>query len=215
MTAGAGPGLSGLRAAGTPVAWTSAGFDAGGGRFAIGTVRLELSGAGDGPALPGWTLAGVDPGARADIDGIPTTFDDEDEHTAPAVHENGATSVDHVVVLTPDLDRTLAALQRAGLEVRRVRDAGSAERPMRQAFLWAGDVILEVAGPAVPDGDGPASLWGLTVVVPDLGATAACLGERLGTARDAVQPGRRIATLRGTAGVPVPLAFITPHVRGA
>ena len=84
---------------------------------------------------------------------------------------------------------------------------------MRQAFLWAGDVILEVGGPHQPDGDGPASLWGMVVVVPDLDATATLLGDDLGSPRDAVQPGRRIATVRRDSGVSVPLAFITPHVR--
>ena len=32
---------------------------------------------------------------------------------------------DHVVVLTPELDRTLAALEAAGLELRRIRDTTS------------------------------------------------------------------------------------------
>ncbi len=36
------------------------------------------------------------------------------------------------------------------------------------------------------------------------------VGERLGESRDAIQPGRRIATARGSAGLGVPLAFITP-----
>jgi hypothetical protein len=47
--------------------------------------------------------------------------------------------------------------------------------------------------------------------VPDLDATAAALGERLGAVKDAVQPGRRIATLRRQAGAGVPLAFMSPE----
>jgi hypothetical protein len=43
-----------------------------------------------------------------------------------------------------------------------------------------------------------------------MNATAAALGESLGEPRDAVQPGRTIATLRRGAGSSVPLAFMTP-----
>ncbi len=71
-----------------------------------------------------------------------------------------------------------------------------------------------MAGPASdPDGIGPARLWGVTAVVEDLDALAARLGDRLGAPGDAVQPGRRIATLRREAGLGVPLAFMTPRVR--
>jgi hypothetical protein len=41
------------------------------------------------------------------------------------------------------------------------------------------------------------------------------LGPLLGTVRPAVQPGRRIATLRPEAGVPVALALMTPQPRPA
>jgi hypothetical protein len=40
------------------------------------------------------------------------------------------------------------------------------------------------------------------------------LGDRLGEARDAVQEGRRIATLRREAGLAVPLAFMTAPPAG-
>ncbi|HEV8152966.1 MAG TPA: hypothetical protein VGP78_08540, partial [Solirubrobacteraceae bacterium] len=119
----------------------------------------------------------------------------------------GAMAVDHVVAATPHVDRTLGALRRAGLEPRRVREAGEA----RQAFYVLGTALLELAGPASPSGDGPAALWGLVVVVEDLDALAARLGDELGTIRDAVQPGRRIATLRRSAGVSTALAFLTPR----
>lgn len=41
-------------------------------------------------------------------------------------------------------------------------------------------------------------------------ATVAWLGDRVGEIRDAVQPGRRIATLRRSAGLGMPVAVITP-----
>ena len=76
-------------------------------------------------------------------------------------------------------------------------------------ILTLGPVILEVVARAGEAGEGPASLWGFTVVVEDLDALAARLGDRLGPVKDAVQPGRRIATVRREAGLGVPLAFMS------
>ena len=60
--------------------------------------------------------------------------------------------------------------------------------------------------------DGPAPLGGCHQVVraSDLDALAQRLGDDLGAPRDAVQPGQRIATLRESAGVGVPVAFMSP-----
>ena len=114
-----------------------------------------------------------------------------------------------MVVTTPDLDRTVAALERAGLEARRTRDTGR----MRQVFFRLGDPILEVVGPPEPSGDGAARFFGLALTVSDLEATATALGEHLGEVKEAVQPGRRIATLRRTAGCTTALAFMSPPPR--
>jgi hypothetical protein len=38
----------------------------------------------------------------------------------------------------------------------------------------------------------------------------ASLGDRVGEVRDAIQPGRRIATLRRSAGLSLPVALMTP-----
>jgi len=122
----------------------------------------------------------------------------EDAPAGTGAHPNGATVIDHVVALTPDMDRTLAALAGAGLELRRERRA-----PARQAFFNLRTLVLELV--EAPDRDG--GLWGLTVVVEDLGAPGPLVGEP----RDAVQPGRRIATVRRDAGLPVALAFMTPR----
>lgn len=62
----------------------------------------------------------------------------------------------------------------------------------------------------IEDADGPAFFWGLALVAPDLDATVAELGgDRVGEARAAVQPGRRIATLRRSAGLSAPVALMT------
>jgi hypothetical protein len=85
----------------------------------------------------------------------------------------------------------------------------------RQAFFRLGSVVLEVVQepPEATEragGDRPAFFWGLAFVAPDLEQTVAFLGDRVGDVRDAVQPGRRIATLRRSAGLSVPVALMTP-----
>jgi Glyoxalase/Bleomycin resistance protein/Dioxygenase superfamily len=122
--------------------------------------------------------------------------------------------VDHVVMLSPDLNRTIAELQAQGFDLRRRREGPTPGGSTRQAFLRAGEPILEVV--QAPEGtsvarnpEGPARLWGLAFVVEDMERTAAALGELLGRPRDAVQPGRRIATLRPEAGLGPAIAFMT------
>ena len=52
------------------------------------------------------------------------------------------------------------------------------------------------------------------VFVDDLDATVAWLGpDAVSAPRDAVQPGRRIASIRREVGLGLPVALMTPHVR--
>lgn len=201
--------LDELLIADPPAVWMALGFAVDeSGACALGAVLLQL-GASGGEGIVGWALRGLAPGTS--LDGLPTVASAApDRDPAPAsAHANRAVRIDHVVVATPDLGRTLGALVAAGLEIRRERDFGA----RRQAFLWVGDTILEVVGPGRPSGEEPARLWGLGVVVEDLDATCAALGELVSEPRDAVQPGRRIATVRPVAGVGTQLAFMTPHQR--
>ncbi len=134
---------------------------------------------------------------------------------APAApeHPNGVVAIDHVVVSTPDLERTVAALEGLGLECRRRREgAAYGSQRMRQAFFWLGDVILEVVGPEQPDparAEQPASFFGLALTCADLDATGAYLGERMKPPVEAVQQGRRISTISSKAGARVPIALMT------
>ena len=78
-----------------------------------------------------------------------------------------------------------------------------------------GAVILEVveapAGTRIAeDPNGPARLWGISFLVRELEHTASALEDLLGQPRAAVQPGRRIATLRKEAGLGPAIAFMTP-----
>lgn len=183
----------------------------------IGHVAVRLVGRDRGPGILSWTLGGVDPaliaGSGGTIDGLATDFATAPRSgrpdRRPPAHPNGCTVIDHVVVATPDCDRTTAALGEVGLSPRRERRTERGRR-MRQVFFRAGEVIVELVGPEAPRGSGRAAFFGVACTVPDLDATATLLGEGLGPARDAVQPGRRIATLRHhQLGVSAALAFIS------
>jgi hypothetical protein len=202
-----GARLVALAVADEPVVWQDAGFAVDhAGRCWLGDVAVTLT-PGSGTGVTAWSLEGID----GPVDGLPTIDLPPTEPAGAAVlHPNGTTAIDHVVVTTPHVDRTVAALEGAGLEARRVRDAGSGDRPIRQVFFRIGDPVLEVVGPPERSGDGPARFWGLALTVADLDATAAALGEHLGEAKGAVQPGRRIATLRRSAGCTTALAFMSP-----
>jgi hypothetical protein len=114
--------------------------------------------------------------------------------------------------VTPDLGRTIPAFEARGLEVRRVRHTDQYGPPFRQVFFRGGETILELIGPdtATEGDDRPAHFFGLAFTVADLDATAAGLGERVGDVKDAVQPGRRIATLRHRDfDISVPVALMS------
>jgi hypothetical protein len=129
-------------------------------------------------------------------------------HTGRAPERGDAD--DHVVLVTPDTACTVEALRAVGLEPRRTRHTDTYGAPFLQTFFRAGEVIVELIGPEAPSGDGPAAFFGLAHTVDDLDATAAFLGDHLGRAKDAAQPGRRIATLRPEdAGMSVATAFMS------
>jgi catechol 2,3-dioxygenase-like lactoylglutathione lyase family enzyme len=185
-----------------PRAWARLGFAVEGDRTTVGTTTIVLDGAGGG--LRSWALRDA---ATTAFDGLETSAV-SGPGFQPAAHPNEAVRIDHVVVNTPDLQRTFAALQDAGLDLRRVREHSDT---LHQGFFRLGEVILEVVGPPRPAGDGPARFWGLVAVVPDVDSLAAsCEPGLFGEPRPAVQEGRRIVTVSRTAGLSVALAFLTP-----
>ncbi len=195
------PSIDELEIADEPEAWSAAGFEVADGVCRTGRVRLCLVGKGARRGIVGWTL-GEDGGTSAT------------HGQAAARHPNGALRVDHVVMLSPDLDRTVEELQTQGFELRRRREGPTPGGSTRQAFFRAGEPILEVV--QAPEGTrvardpgGPARLWGMAFLVEDMEHTARALGDLLGRPRDAVQPGRRIATLRSEAGLGPAIAFMT------
>lgn len=195
--------LAGLRIADPVSRWCVLGFAASGERVQLGGIEVELGAGGEG--IVGWTLR--DGPGGGELDGLITSVANGEAAASPRDHPNGAVGIDHVVVTTPEFDRTAAALSEAGMELRRVRDAGT----LRQGFRRLGPAILElVEVPAAPPG--PARFWGLVVIVEDLAALGQRLGPQLGGARPAVQPGRHIATLSHSAGLGPNVAFMDPEV---
>jgi hypothetical protein len=196
-----------------PAKWSAAGFTVDGDTTYLGAVGVRLSGreAERGRGIVSWTLRGASRAAAEDgaIDGLPTDTAPPGTaaHDAGVEHANGTTTIDHIVVSTPDWQRTIDALCAVGFELRRERAAPS----MRQGFFRAGEVIIEVVGPRdLSDDVGPARFFGVACNVVDLDATKQYFGDHLGSVKDAVQEGRRIATLRHRdVGISTAIAFMS------
>ena len=194
-----------------PDAWERAGFSVDSDAVCrIGGVRIRLVGHDRGTGIVGWSLRGLpSDSAIDDLDGVPTRKSSA-SIAAPATHVNGVTAVDHAVLLSPDLGRTVESLAAIGLNPRRERDGDLGGASIRQIFFRLGPVILEVVGSPESTGEGPSTLWGITYVVEDIDATASFFGDRATPVKDAVQPGRRITTLRHHAlGMSIRSAMIS------
>jgi hypothetical protein len=200
-----------LDVAGDPEVWRSIGLvvaDDGLVPLMGTSLRITPPAAADETGIVGWALSGVDAALDGtDIDGLPTTVVDE---AGPLFgqHDIGASGLDHVVVMTHDLERTTGAIDSAtGCELKRIREVGE----MRQGFhrIGRGGLIVEVV--SRPDvSEGPARFWGLVLNVDDLDVACARIGEgRVSPPKDAVQPGRRIATIRADVGLGLPIALMT------
>jgi hypothetical protein len=178
----------------------------------LGAVRIALAGRQAGRGILGWSLRGV---ASTELDGLPTIASVRPPPTGAPEHPNGVVAIDHVVAMSPELDRSVHVLREMGLDLRRIREQPTPAGAPRQAFFRLGEVILEVVqepaevvklsgGP-----HGPTRFWGLALVADDLDRTVGQLAEHASEIRSAVQPGRRIATLRRSAGLSVPVALMS------
>lgn len=201
-----------LHIADDPDAWTALGFRVQERGCVLGRVRLSFSAPDGARGLIGWSLRDV---ADTDLDGLPTSRSQAPPREPAPAHANGVVAIDHVVAMSPSFARSVEALQAAGLDLRRVREEPTPAGAPRQAFFRLGEEILELVqepqevveragGP-----DRPARFWGLAFITDDLDATVEMLGEHAGQARDAVQRGRRIVTVRRSAGLAVPLALMS------
>ena len=173
---------------------------------------VDILVSGETPGLHGWTID-IGRDDVVDIDGIRTTLVSGTQ-PRPSLSKIGRQKViglDHLVVNTDDIDRTTQAITAAlGLEVRRERQLvnGAVQR-----FHKLDNTIIEVVtGPHITQPG--ASLWGMVASVDDLFDLAEELGENTTSPpKKATQPGRYISTVRGSVGLGVPFALMTPHVR--
>jgi hypothetical protein len=203
--------LDELSVADEPGSWAALGFAVEKDACTVDGTRIRLAGRRAGEGMTAWSLRDV---KTTELDGLPTTRSAGPLLGEQPVHPNGISTLDHVVVISPALDRTIAALRSAGLNLRRIREDPTPAGAPRQAFFGLRTTILEVVQepPEAVSAGGeqrPAFFWGLAFGAPDLDATVAWLGDRVGAIRPAVQPGRRIATLRRSAGLSLPVALIS------
>jgi hypothetical protein len=122
------PELAELSIADPPERWEALGFAIEDARAQVGGLQLRFGVGGRG--ISAWSIHNIgDPGT---IDGLPTTRAKSPSPKKSVPHPNRATGIDHVVVVTPDFDRTAAELARTGMPLRRVRDGG---RAFARAFV--------------------------------------------------------------------------------
>ena len=211
------PTIDELVIADEPERWAALGFTVMGECCQLGRVRLRLAGSGVGRGIVRWALRAI---AAVELDGLPTTRSESAVPAPAPTHPNGVVAIDHLVAMSPALERSVRALEVAGLDLRRIREQPTPAGAPRQAFFRLGAEILEVV--QEPDGvvesgggpDRPARLWGLALSVEDLDRAVDALGPHVGSIRPAVQPGRRIATLRRTACLSIPVALMSLRADG-
>ena len=173
---------------------------------------VDIVVSGETPGLHGWTID-IGRDEIIEIDGIRTTLvsGTTPRPSLSTIGRQKIIGLDHVVVNTDNIDRTTEAMTAAlGLEVRRERQLGNGAV---QRFHKLDNTIIEVvSGPHITQPG--ASLWGMVASVDDLFDLAEELGENTTSPpKKATQPGRYISTVRGSVGLGVPFALMTPHVR--
>jgi hypothetical protein len=187
-------------------------------------ARVEPAGAERASGILGWSLRGIASAAlspEGELDGLPTRISSAPPAPPAPAHPTGVVAIDHIVAMTPAFERSVAALQAAGLDLRRVREQPTPAGAPRQAFFRLGGEILELV--AEPEqvvarsarAGGPARFWGLALACEDLERTVAAFAPHVSEIRAAVQPGRWIATVRREAGLGVPLALMSVAERVA
>ncbi len=206
------PTIDEITIADEPASWEALGFTVQDDTCELAGVTLRLAGRGAGEGIVGWSLRDL---ATADLDGLPTTISSSAARPPALPHPNGVVEIDHVVAVSPAFERSVAAFEHAGLDLRRVREEPTPAGAPRQAFFRLGREILElvqepdevVASKGGPDR--PVCFWGLALLVEDIDRTVELMAPHARPARDAVQAGRRISTLGRSAGVAIPLALMS------
>jgi hypothetical protein len=192
--------LAGLSISDSPERWAALGFAVDDvGETVVGAVRLRLGIAPPGQGIVSWELTG--PAGSGDLAGLVTAVAGV-HGRPPGEHANGAVEVDHVVITCPDFDGFAAELDARGMGFRRTAERNG----RRQGFRRLGGPIMEIV--EAPEAPAP-TFWGVTFTVRDLDAFVTAT-RFVGEPREAVQPGRRIATVSREAGLSTRVAFMGP-----
>src|SRR5271166_3683735 len=104
------PTIEQITLADEPSRWSAFGFTLAGECCLLGSVSVQLAGERPGSGISRWSLREID---TAELDGLPTAIGEQPAPAPAGEHPNGVIAIDHVVAITPQLDRTVAALQRA------------------------------------------------------------------------------------------------------
>ena len=124
-----------------------------------------------------------------------------------AVDPSAVAGIDHVVVLSKDLEATRALYEDA-LGLRLALDRSFEERGTRLLFFRVGDTTVEIGGKlgVPPEPDAEDVLWGIAYRVGNVDGAKerlSSLGFDLSDVRAGRKPGTRVCSVRGpTAGVP-------------
>ena len=199
--------LASVVVGGSAEPWAALGFTVtDGGLIAFGNGAIELDGGRSGAValrVDGVVVTADHAIDHVTIDGVPLLAGS----AVPATdHANGCFELDHVVITTPSIERTSAAIAEVlGLPQRRVRETET----VRQAFHRFDERGCIVELVETSRAEHP-TLWGLVVNTTDLDAFVAAAGPDLvGAPKPAVQPTRRIVTVRAGAGLPVAVAVMS------
>lgn len=205
--------LAEVRIAESSAPWRRFGLTIDGDTTVVGRVRLRFGAEADALGITVFD----DGGMATSIDGVPVFEVPETDAAslvAPA-HLLGAEGIDHVVVGTPDLARTVAAFEAAlRTPVKRIRtDPTGSGANFHQAFFRLGEVILEIVGPPTVDAARaaePAVLRGMVLTVADVDAAFEAMGpDVLTPPKPAVQRGKRITTVKREVGLGWPVALLS------
>ena len=189
-----------------PQRWAALGFAVRDGVRNVCGVRLTFGIAPPGRGIVGWTLSGL--AAEGDIDGLATRVipPAQPGFTADVGDRNMVREIDHLVIVTPDFDGLAATLDARGMGLRRVGERAG----RRQGFRRLGGPIMEVVeAPEAP----ATAFWGVTFTVARLDLLVRT-NRFVGEPREAVQSGRRIATVSREAGLSTRVAFMDPEPDG-
>ena len=201
-----GPTIAELHVGDDPSAWERLGFCINENRSLIGRTEVVFS---DGPkGIHSWVLRNSMP---SQFGPIPTTFTENPVPNPSIAHPNGSIGFHHVVLMVPAFDIGKTALSNAGVQVEQGRPFGSTEKAMLRSAPKMGDIELELIGPESEDRSRHWQLWGLVIAVDDIDETADFLGDLIGQVKPAVQPSRRIATVKKEAELGVAVAFLGPR----